>query len=316
MDFILANPLVSALAIGFIIMIMVLAVKSAGSPYVPAKALMTDAELNFYRQLMRIVPPGILVFSKVRIADIVDVKPSLKGKGRVKHFNPIAAKHFDFVLVDDKKMHILGAIELNDSSHQRKERMERDAFVRKVMESAKLPLFEIKATRKYKLDDLRSSLLSLVGREQSEPQPQSPASSVKPIPTKAIEVPASHSEFSMPFHESVVTGQADDASEPDIKPLSSILPEPEEHPLYQDSDLAESKIRPLSSFLPDQDEVKQSETGYGRQLNTALNEQPQYIPAESTMPVAHPQLSDDFKPTILDPVEAQLKYEQSLNQKA
>ena len=161
MDQILANPTLLIVAVACIVFAVVIALSVRSTPYEPAKALMTDAELNFYRQLMRIVPPGMLVFSKVRIADIIVVKDSIKGKGRAKHFNPIAAKHFDFVLVDDKKMHILGAIELNDSSHNRKDRQERDAFVRKVMTAAGLPLFEVKASRKYKLDALRRDLQAL-----------------------------------------------------------------------------------------------------------------------------------------------------------
>lgn len=169
MEILMKNPLLVIVGIGFLALILVLAFKSSLSPYIPVKALLTDAELNFYRQLIRIVPPGILVFSKVRIADVIDVKPSIKGKGRLKHFNPIAAKHFDFVLVDDKKMQILGAIELNDSSHDKKERKERDEFVRKVMASAKVPLFEIKATRKYKLDTLKSDLEALLARKPLSP---------------------------------------------------------------------------------------------------------------------------------------------------
>jgi len=257
MEILLKNPLITLIVVGFIIFIAILALRSSLSPYIPVKALMTDAELNFYRQLVRVVPPGILVFSKVRIADVVDVKPSIKGQGRIKHFKPIAAKHFDFVLVDDKKMQVLGAIELNDSSHDKKERKERDEFVRKVMASAKLPLFEIKATRKYKLDTLKADMLALLSNKPIAPQTNQPASEDQPVMDTVLQ-PEPQNFASHP----------DPALNPDVN-----LPEPNFHahasqynephkpayPVYSTklSSDEEYKPKPLSSFMTE-DDVKLS----------------------------------------------------------
>ena len=169
MELITNYPLPAILIVAFIVFMVVMAIKGGTLPYTPTKALLTAAELNFYRQLMTIVPPGMLVFSKVRIADILEVKPQVKGKSRIKHFRAIAAKHFDFVLVNDKTMQVLGAIELNDKSHDSKDRTERDIFVRKAMASAKLPLFEVKATKSYKLDALKVELALLVSGQSKQP---------------------------------------------------------------------------------------------------------------------------------------------------
>jgi hypothetical protein len=97
----------------------------------------------------------------VRIADVVDIKPSITGKKRKIQLAKIAQKHFDFVLVDDS-MKVLCAIELNDSSHDRQDRIERDKFVREVMRLAKVPLIEIKAARKYNHSMIRKLLVDCV----------------------------------------------------------------------------------------------------------------------------------------------------------
>jgi hypothetical protein len=170
LEFIQNNPLPVILMVGFLVLMVVVAIKGNQLPYVPTKGLLTPAELNFYRQLMPVIPSGMLVFSKVRIADVLQVKDSVKGKSRTKHFNPIAAKHFDFVLVDDQNMRILGAIELNDKSHDSKDRKERDVFVRKAMSAAQLPLFEVKATKTYKLEALKVELALLVSTQTKQPK--------------------------------------------------------------------------------------------------------------------------------------------------
>ena len=158
MDFITANPVAISLAIFFLIVIIALAIKSSLNPFVPVKALLTPAELNFYKHLIQVTPSEVVVCFKVRIADVVEVKPSITGKSRIRHFNKIAAKHFDFVLVKRSDMKIIAAIELNDSSHQRPDRKRRDELVRSVMQSAKLPLIEIKAARNYNNAEIKAAV--------------------------------------------------------------------------------------------------------------------------------------------------------------
>lgn len=119
--------------------------------------------MNFYRHLLGATSGRCIVFCTVRVADVVEVSFQ-RDKNQKKWqtlFNKISSKHFDFVLVDND-MNILCAIELNDKSHERKERQERDAFLRKVMKSADIPLLEIKAARKYNIVELRQRIDQLV----------------------------------------------------------------------------------------------------------------------------------------------------------
>lgn len=75
---------------------------------------------------------GYTVFAKVRLLDLLEpVKNSPKYKT---YFYKVQAKHVDFVLCDEKLVarHI---IELDDSSHDSKDRKERDMFVDEVLKS-------------------------------------------------------------------------------------------------------------------------------------------------------------------------------------
>lgn len=127
------------------------------SSYVAKTHLMTKAERNFHFYLRQAVEGRAQIFSMVRVADIVDIKESIKGKKRLERLGKIAQKHFDFVLVDNETK-ILCAIELNDSSHDQKERIKRDEFLDNVMKAAGIPLIKVKATRKYDVKMLKRHL--------------------------------------------------------------------------------------------------------------------------------------------------------------
>lgn len=119
-------------------------------------ALLTPAELAFFRALEPLVTPSYAVFSKVRLADLFDVRA---GRGRQAAFNQISAKHVDFVLCDPATSKVLAAIELDDRSHQRPDRAERDRFVNNLFAANHLPLIRVPVARSYPREQLRAALL-------------------------------------------------------------------------------------------------------------------------------------------------------------
>lgn len=122
----------------------------------PRDALLTPAELAFFRALEPLVTPGYAVFSKVRLADLFDVRA---GRGRQAAFNQISAKHVDFVLCDPATSKVLAAIELDDRSHQRPDRAERDRFVNDLFAANHLPLARVPVARSYPPEQLRAKLM-------------------------------------------------------------------------------------------------------------------------------------------------------------
>lgn len=110
-------------------------------PYSRAPIL-TDHEFAFY-QLLRPVCErnGWQILIKMRLADIMKVDEGTSDY--MQHFNRIKAKHTDFVLCDPDTLEVLAGIELDDASHSRPDRMERDEFVDGAYEAAGIPLLHL-----------------------------------------------------------------------------------------------------------------------------------------------------------------------------
>jgi hypothetical protein len=126
------------------------------SPYIRYVSLFSPAETAFLQVLDRAVGGRYRIFAKTRIADIVDVRQDLDWRTRRNAFNRICAKHFDFVLCKPRDFTIVGIIELNDSSHLRKERALRDAFVIDICNAISLPILMVRTRGQYSAFELRS----------------------------------------------------------------------------------------------------------------------------------------------------------------
>jgi len=110
-------------------------------------SVLTKAEISFYHVLRQATPLNTVVMAKVRLADIFNVPrsaPSSQGQR-----NKISSKHVDFLLCDAHTLRPLVGIELDDSSHQRDDRMERDVLVEKIFRNAGLTLLRFPAKQGY-----------------------------------------------------------------------------------------------------------------------------------------------------------------------
>ncbi|HNO74436.1 MAG TPA: DUF2726 domain-containing protein [Nitrosomonas mobilis] len=134
-------------------------VKSKGGsrkfPYQSLKFLLSKAERSFYGVLVQAIGNSGLVFSKVRVADVITPKKGFNGSDRQRAFNAISSKHFDFVICDPDDCSLRLAIELDDSSHGSAKAEKRDNLLSGACESAGLPLLRIKAAKGYVVADLR-----------------------------------------------------------------------------------------------------------------------------------------------------------------
>lgn len=97
-----------------------------------AKYLLTRNEWHEYRKLREYAEARDLrVCPKVRLLDLVEPR---RGEGYMSLLGKIQSKHVDFVITD-KDLHIKAIIELDDNSHNKPDRMERDNFVNEVLTS-------------------------------------------------------------------------------------------------------------------------------------------------------------------------------------
>lgn len=95
--------------------------------------LLTKNEWYEYKKLQQYADATELqICPKVRLLDIIE--PRKGEKNYMSLLGKVQSKHVDF-LICDKNLHVLGVLELDDNSHNRENRKERDLFVDEILES-------------------------------------------------------------------------------------------------------------------------------------------------------------------------------------
>lgn len=160
-----------------ILLLLVLILLSLGNEYLKRKTLnstkypyeknaflLTKAEYNFYKVLLLAIDDmGLYICPKVRLADIIHVTTN---DSRQSFFNKIQSKHIDFLLCKDDYFIPVLAVELDDSSHFNKSRIERDLFLESALNSSDLPLLRIKVDYSYTVTELKSKIELILNPEK------------------------------------------------------------------------------------------------------------------------------------------------------
>jgi Protein of unknown function (DUF2726) len=134
-----------------LLIVLIWVVRSFLEPAVkmePVRSLLTPAEQRFYEALDTAIDGRFVILSKVRIADLFFITSS-NSSARLRVFRSIASKHVDFVLAEPADLHPIAAIELDDSSHDRSNRRQRDQLLDELFEKAGLPLIRFRAAARY-----------------------------------------------------------------------------------------------------------------------------------------------------------------------
>lgn len=113
---------------------------------------MTRTESSFYNALQNAVGNEYIVFAQVHLSTIVDEK--IEGQDWRAARAHIDRKSVDFVLCDKESISPKLAIELDDPTHDRADRKNRDEIVEGVLEQADVPLLRIKTSEHGSLDEL------------------------------------------------------------------------------------------------------------------------------------------------------------------
>ena len=96
-----------------------------------AKPLLSPWEARSLRELCLDLPSGFYACPQVRLADFLSIAERDPARRRAA-LNRVASKSVDFVIIDDAGRVAL-VIELDDRSHARADRRERDAIVNAVL---------------------------------------------------------------------------------------------------------------------------------------------------------------------------------------
>lgn len=126
-------------------------------PYQKKNYLFTKAESKFLYNLIRITPKRYIVMGKVRMADTFLIKGAYGVEYKIA-FSKIKSKHFDFVIVRESDYSIYAAIELDDSSHNSQERIERDIFVDSLCRETGFKLFRFRVQQSYSENLLKNTI--------------------------------------------------------------------------------------------------------------------------------------------------------------
>lgn len=125
-------------------------------PFYRRKYLLTAPEKRFYNVLRR-AASRYTVMAKVRLADLVDAdERHLLWESNFEH---IKSRHIDFVICDTRLSPLI-AIELDDSSHQRPDRVARDRDVDQILKIAELPIARFPVCRDYDPADIEKRFLA------------------------------------------------------------------------------------------------------------------------------------------------------------
>ena len=119
--------------------------------YTKKEYLLTQNELKFYKLIKQITDKLELnLFCQVAMYEIINCKD-------YKDFNKIRSKSIDFVITE-KNCKIKCCIELDDNTHSKAKRIERDKFVNKIFEDANTKLIRIPTQNFYNLEELEKKI--------------------------------------------------------------------------------------------------------------------------------------------------------------
>jgi len=132
--------------------------ESSPSPsYFKKHSLLTPAEKRFHEVLEKIaLENNYIIQSKVRLEALVGVHFYTENWWGLR--NRIKSREMDFVLCEKQEFNAILVIELDDSSHQRWDRMERDENIDRILDQAGLPILHIKTSSSYNMEYLANQI--------------------------------------------------------------------------------------------------------------------------------------------------------------
>jgi len=133
-------------------------------PYTKKRYFFSIAERRFYAALKQVADKNNwVIFPKVRLRDVFNIYSRRYSREMFINNSKIVQKHVDFLLCETNDFSPIVGIELDDSSHNTPNRIERDGFVDRVFDSADLPILRVRVLPDYDLDVLERGLLKNTG---------------------------------------------------------------------------------------------------------------------------------------------------------
>ena len=146
--------------IAVLVVVSLLSLRDGPLPYERRGGLLSPAAINLLHSLQAATREDWLIFSLVRLTDIIKVRPKTR---KFQSWNSrIQGKCLEFVLCDIETLEVKLAIELEDASRPA-ERSRRDRFVNTALAAAGVPLLRVKVQEKYETAALRKDIEDALG---------------------------------------------------------------------------------------------------------------------------------------------------------
>lgn len=142
--------IVAVIAVLLILLAIFIHKKRTEPKYFAKEAFLTPTEIEYYNILSALVGDNYLLFPQINLATVVD-------KEYVYNSRTDLFRNIDFGVFDYNFKPIL-MIEINDNSHFRKDRIERDQKVSTILKKAKLPLMTLWVKDGIDINEIRYKL--------------------------------------------------------------------------------------------------------------------------------------------------------------
>lgn len=116
-------------------------IKKSQYKYYAKPYVMTSRENECFKTLNEIFSSKWFVVPQVHLSALLDYK--VKGQNWNAAFRHINGKSVDFVLIGKESYKVICVIELDDSTHSKPDRIERDAEIERMFKEARIPLARI-----------------------------------------------------------------------------------------------------------------------------------------------------------------------------
>jgi hypothetical protein len=120
-------------------------------PYRVSDRFLSQTEYSFYMVAKKVLADRFIICPQIPLSSIFFITDKANYTAA---FNKISRKRIDFLICDGLTVKPLFGIELDDKSHEKLDRIERDIFVEKIFENSGLPLLRIPVKNAYVTTDL------------------------------------------------------------------------------------------------------------------------------------------------------------------
>lgn len=130
--------------------------------YRARRSVMTRREEWFFRVLQEALGRDYLIFPQIHISSLLDER--IKGQNWAAARGQTNGKSVDYVIVDARTLAVFCAVELDDPTHDRPERVERDRQVEAMFADAGVPLARFREPEGMDPRDIRERIMRTVRR--------------------------------------------------------------------------------------------------------------------------------------------------------